>query len=639
MKRLLGLVAIVALVASVMPGTGIAGLRGAFDPIGRGDLAALVDGIPFGNGLSNGEQTPAPRPVPVGAGNGVALLERWVTFTTRDQVFQFEGSREIWQLLNRTSSPTTVATIDLARSKIMGDPTGVISYIDPDWSPNGRFLAYVQTDRFVVSSALMVQEFAASTNMHTSITPIGAPLTVIPDLAGIRNRHPNWSPDGTTLAYDSDASGTSIDVYTIHVFDKSGTTFTPNIGPQVRHTFVSNRAEQNPSWAPDGVRIAYDTNKFGPNVIEIVDATTNAVSLAEQNFAAVSHSHPDWSSDGNSIYYDAPASEDPQQNQDIWKLDLISQAKCAIHLDGAGDVNVKVSQYQNLTNDGIPYNEIYFESQAFSGSLGTPGLILWRANPIQSCVPPLPMSVNIKPNSITVGSGGGGQDTTGNGTPSGNLSDITAELSFPPETQAAGYICNELNLNGKEGVRMRTGGILPTPTLMGLNATLNPRTGLPVFSSTGAGSGNEKIEVKYGRRRVETRLVALGLVNQTVSMQVDAYSNIVGRQFRGFGLFRVDDPSLAGSAVRLEQNAPNPFNPVTKIRFAVSKDSKVALRVYNVRGQLVKTLVNEQMAKGLHEVNWDGRDASGSHVASGVYYAKVASNGGSSDVIKMVMAK
>ena len=116
-------------------------------------------------------------------------------------------------------------------------------------------------------------------------------------------------------------------------------------------------------------------------------------------------------------------------------------------------------------------------------------------------------------------------------------------------------------------------------------------------------------------------------------------SNIVGRTFQGFGILHLSGSSLAASAVRLEQNSPNPFNPVTKIRFAVSKDSKVALRVYNVRGQLVKTLANERMAQGMHEVNWDGRDASGSHVASGVYYARVAADGGATDVIKMVMAK
>src|SRR6266850_3573729 len=294
MKRLLSLVAIAALVASMVPSTGIAGLRGAFDPVGRGDLPA-GDGVPYANGLANGQQTPAVRPVPVGSGNGVARMDRWYAFTTRDQVFGFETSREIWQAFNRTSAPLLVATIAEARSKVLGDPSGQISYTDPAWSPNGKFLAYTLTDYQVSSSALVVQEYAASTNMAVSITPVGSPIVVVPNVMGVRNRHPDWSPDGNSLVYDSDASGTSIDVYTVQVF--------PTIGSPVQHTFVNNRAEQNPAWAPDGVRVAYDTNKYGPNVIEIVDTSTNAVSLAEANFAAVSHSNPDWSSDGNSIYY------------------------------------------------------------------------------------------------------------------------------------------------------------------------------------------------------------------------------------------------------------------------------------------------------------------------------------------------
>jgi hypothetical protein len=121
----------------------------------------------------------------------------------------------------------------------------------------------------------------------------------------------------------------------------------------------------------------------------------------------------------------------------------------------------------------------------------------------------------------------------------------------------------------------------------------------------------------FSARDIQSHLVSLGLVNQDVPVQVNAYSNIVGRTFQGFGIFHLSSSSLAGSAVKLEQNAPNPFNPVTTIRFAVSGDSRVALRVYNVRGQLVKTLANERMARGMHEVSWDGRDAGGRHVASG----------------------
>jgi flagellar hook capping protein FlgD/WD40 repeat protein len=617
MKRLLSLVAITALVASVLPGIGYAGFRGAFDPIARGDLAA-GDGVAFGSGLANGSQTPAVRPLPLANFDGIPTMERWVSFTTRDQVFQHETSRSIWQFLDRSQNALHVATIDQARSMILGDPTGVISYIDPAWSPDGKYLAYIQTDSQVSGCALMVQQYTVSSDMATSITPVGAAITVIPLTPGVRPRHPDWSPDGTTLAYDSDRSGLSADIYTIQVF--------PTVGPEVRHTFVDNRSEANPAWAPDGVRIAFDTNQFGPNVIEILDTTTNAVTLAEQNFASVSHSNPDWSSDGNSIYYDAPENEDPQQNQDIWKLDVPSQSKCPIHLDGAGDVNVSVSPTTSHTSDGLPYNNIWFESQA----VGL-GLIVWRSNPVQTCYPPLPMSISLNPQTLNFDTGGNGNGSSG---------DVTINMSFPPETQAAGFQC--LDFNGpREGVRMRIGmqstvGVVPSPTVMGVLPKWDGNSfPLPYYTQN---ASQEQINLSMERRRLQTRLVALGLVNQNVPVEVDAYSNRQGRTFRGFGLLHLSSSSLAGSAVKLEQNAPNPFNPVTKINFAVSKDSDVALRVYNVQGRLVKTLFSGRLAQGMHEVTWDGRDTSGRQAASGVYYAKVSS-GGNSDVIKMVMAK
>ena len=64
----------------------------------------------------------------------------------------------------------------------------------------------------------------------------------------------------------------------------------------------------------------------------------------------------------------------------------------------------------------------------------------------------------------------------------------------------------------------------------------------------------------------------------------------------------------------LWQNFPNPFNPSTKIQFSMPRAGKVALKVYNVLGQLVATLANEQRSAGTHEVQWNA-----SHVATGVY--------------------
>jgi Tol biopolymer transport system component len=609
MKRLLSLVAVAAVVAAMLPGTGIAGLRGAFEPIGRGDLG---DG--FGSGLSNGMQQMAQRPVPAPAGNGYATLERWYAFTTRSQVVGQETSREIWQAMNRATPGLLVADITDARRPLLKDDAGLISYADPAWSPNGRFLAYTLTNSQVTEASIVVQEYLTSNDMSTAATPVGSPFTVVAAGPGVRNRHADWSPDGNSIAFDSDVAGSSIDVYTVQVF--------PTVGVPVRKTFVNNRAEQNPSWNPAGDKIAYDTNHFGPNIIEIVDVNTLAVSPAETNFAPVSHSNPDWSSDGGSIFYDAPQNEDPNANPDIWKLDLATQAKCMIHMDDAGDVNPSISSYANVSG-GVSFNTFIFESQAFP-PLGQPGLRSWRANPVQNCVPPLPMAIVFQPSSIDLDKNG----------------DLKMTLSFPPEVQALGYIMNPANLNGKDGVRFRaasgafSGGLFPSPLIMGLSPSIGDNTGLPYESDNPA---NETVLCKLPRRTIAARIAALGLTGTNVPVDVYAYSNNAGRTFHGFGYIRVSGGAQGG--VVLSQNSPNPFNPSTKIKFGTSKAGTVSLRIYNVRGELVKTIVNERMAQGAHEVTWDGRTTSGQTVASGVYYAKAAVDGGASDVIKMVVAK
>ncbi|MDO9576796.1 MAG: right-handed parallel beta-helix repeat-containing protein [Candidatus Cloacimonadales bacterium] len=70
-------------------------------------------------------------------------------------------------------------------------------------------------------------------------------------------------------------------------------------------------------------------------------------------------------------------------------------------------------------------------------------------------------------------------------------------------------------------------------------------------------------------------------------------------------------------------NFPNPFNPDTKIQFSIPIDSKVELAVYNIKGQKVKQLINDQLAAGQHSVVWNGTDESGKQSASGIYFCKV----------------
>jgi flagellar hook assembly protein FlgD len=73
----------------------------------------------------------------------------------------------------------------------------------------------------------------------------------------------------------------------------------------------------------------------------------------------------------------------------------------------------------------------------------------------------------------------------------------------------------------------------------------------------------------------------------------------------------------------LYQNEPNPFSSVTNIRFSVPTKSRVRLRVYDLGGRLVKTLVDEDKRAGYHQVRWYGRDGSGVKVSKGIYFYRL----------------
>jgi hypothetical protein len=89
---------------------------------------------------------------------------------------------------------------------------------------------------------------------------------------------------------------------------------------------------------------------------------------------------------------------------------------------------------------------------------------------------------------------------------------------------------------------------------------------------------------------------------------------------------------------KLHQNYPNPFNPSTTIEFQLPARTAVSLKIYDIQGRLVKTLVKQEMEAGNHQVVWDGKDEAGNAAASGVYlYHFRAGNFG--DTGKMVLMR
>lgn len=86
--------------------------------------------------------------------------------------------------------------------------------------------------------------------------------------------------------------------------------------------------------------------------------------------------------------------------------------------------------------------------------------------------------------------------------------------------------------------------------------------------------------------------------------------------------FRTGDQALP-DVYGLSQNTPNPFNPVTSLSYSLPQAGDVTLTVFNILGQNVCDLVNDYQEAGIYSVVWDGKDASGKPVSSGVYFYQI----------------
>jgi len=87
------------------------------------------------------------------------------------------------------------------------------------------------------------------------------------------------------------------------------------------------------------------------------------------------------------------------------------------------------------------------------------------------------------------------------------------------------------------------------------------------------------------------------------------------------------------------ENYPNPFNPSTTIEFSIQNDSKIDLSVFNIKGQKIKTLTNNEFAKGSHSIIWNGVDELGKSISSGIYFYKLKVNGKTEAVKKCLLLK
>ena len=89
----------------------------------------------------------------------------------------------------------------------------------------------------------------------------------------------------------------------------------------------------------------------------------------------------------------------------------------------------------------------------------------------------------------------------------------------------------------------------------------------------------------------------------------------------------------------LYNNYPNPFNPSTNIRYSLAENGQVELAIYNIKGQLIKELVQKDQNSGDHSIIWNGYNMKGFKVSSGIYFYKLKLNNTIIDTKKMILIK
>lgn len=122
----------------------------------------------------------------------------------------------------------------------------------------------------------------------------------------------------------------------------------------------------------------------------------------------------------------------------------------------------------------------------------------------------------------------------------------------------------------------------------------------------------------YGLIPGEEYQYAIKGVYSNNNLSPPAFSNTVT-----FVLSAEEDTGLPLLRTELLGNYPNPFNPETNISFSVERDCFVEIEVFNLKGQIVKTLVKDHLTRGFHSVVWNGRNKDNRYVGSGIYYYRL----------------
>jgi hypothetical protein len=105
------------------------------------------------------------------------------------------------------------------------------------------------------------------------------------------------------------------------------------------------------------------------------------------------------------------------------------------------------------------------------------------------------------------------------------------------------------------------------------------------------------------------------------------YTHLLRTKIDPTDIYDYDISDLHQKEISLSQNFPNPFNSTTRIKYSLPNQGFVSLKIYNIQGQLVRTLLNRKKAAGNYSAIWDGRSDRGKVVSSGMYIYQIQCNG------------
>ena len=190
----------------------------------------------------------------------------------------------------------------------------------------------------------------------------------------------------------------------------------------------------------------------------------------------------------------------------------------------------------------------------------------------------------------------------------------TYDFSFTLEGPPTGTLSGIASLDGAGDVTevaIAVGGLIIYPDAQG-NYTIDLPVGVYTLTATLEGYDDYQTDVAITE-------------DETTTLDFEM-AETVGSQ------------GIIVTATALNGNYPNPFNPVTNIAYSVKESGNVTLEVYNIKGQLVKTLVNDVKETGEFTATWTGTDNSNKSVSSGVYFYKMKS-GNYAATKKMILMK